>query len=203
MSSVVDIANRALTKIGASRIVSLSDDSTEAIVVNSMFMIVRDDELRAHNWNFAMARAQLSADATPPSFGYDQRFLLPTDCLRVLMVGDILPGGDLSDYRNADDSALWSIEGGYILISRDGPLKLRYLRRITDTAKWDSSFVEAFACRLAAESCEAITQSSEKRQMAWNEYDRAIRKAIRARAIELPPKAIADDTWVLSRTRNG
>lgn len=62
--------------------------------------------------------------------------------------------------------------------------------------------MEAFACKLAWETCEAITQSSEKRQMAISEYREALFEAKRAGAIELPPRQIADDTWIAGRLRS-
>lgn len=201
MTSQVAIVNRALTKLGASRIVALTDNTKEAREMSATFDIVRDDELRKSRWSFAIKRAQLAADVTPPLFGYSKQFAVPSDFLRVLMVGEFLPGYDAADYRTSPDSQEWAIEGRYILTDSDGPLNLRYLASIADTSMWDSAFVEAFACRLAAETCEAITQSNSKRQLAWQEYDQAMRAARKAGAIELPPVQIPDNSWVVSRLR--
>lgn len=201
MTSAVAIANRALYKLGELPISAFGDTTKQARTINSMFAIVRDDELRAHRWSFSISRAQLAASVTTPLFGYSNAFPLPNDCLRVLMVGNWLPGVDFSDYRNGTDSQEWVIEGRDILAYEDGLVNLRYIRREEDTTKWDSSFVESFACRLAAECCETLTQSSNKRDMAWNEYQQSIQKARRAGAIELPPRPIADDTWVIGRVR--
>lgn len=201
MTSQVAIINRALTKLGASRIVSISENTKEAREMAATYAVVRDDELRKNRWSFSIKRAQLAADITAPLFGYSHRFLIPTDCLRILMVGNIWPGANLLDYNNGPDGQDWTIEEGYILRNDSGALNLRYCARIEDTTKWDASFVEAFACKLAWETCEAITQSSEKRQLAMNEYDIAMKAARRAGAIELPPSDIADDTWVLARLR--
>jgi hypothetical protein len=117
------------------------------------------------------------------------------------MAGDLWPGVDLSDYRTGPAGADWAIESGYILFNSAGPLRLRYIARVEDTTLWDSAFVEAFACKLAVETCEAITQSSEKRQLAKDEYSTAVQAARRAGAIELPPQQVADDTWVVGRLR--
>ena len=201
MTSQVAIVNRALTKLGAARITALTDNTKEAREMSATFDIVRDDELRESRWSFAIKRAQLAADVTSPAFGYSHRFAVPSDFLRALMVGEFLPGYDASDYRTGPDSQEWAIEGRYILADDDGPLNLRYLSSIPDTSLWDASFVEAFACRLAAETCEAITQSSTKRQLAWQEYEQAMRAARKAGAIELPPVQIPDNSWVLGRLR--
>lgn len=201
MTSKVAIVNRALTKLGASRIVAITDNTKEAREMAATFDIVRDSELRKNRWSFSIKRAELAADVTAPLFEYSHRFLLPSDYLRGLMVGTAWPGLDMSDYRTGPGGADWAIEGGYLLFNSAGPLRLRYLSRVEDTAIWDSSFVEAFACKLAVETCEAITQSSEKRQLAKSEYDEAITAAKRAGGIELPPQAIADDSWVIGRLR--
>lgn len=201
MTSKVAIVNRALTKLGATRIVALTDNSKEAREMNATFDIVRDAELRINRWSFSIKRAELAADVTAPLFEYSHQFLLPSDYLRGLMVGDYWPGLDMSDYRTGPAGQDWAIESGYILFNSAGPLKLRYISRVEDTTLWDSAFVEAFACKLAVETCEAITQSSEKRQLAKDEYREAVQAAKRAGGIELPPQQIADDTWMIGRRR--
>lgn len=200
-ASAVEIANRALAKLGEDRITAFSDASKQARLVNSLFAIVRQSELRTNTWSFSVTRTTLSADATPPAFGYSQRFLLPAQWLRTLMVGDLWPGSDITDYRTGPESQWWTIEGRYLLTDMAAPLKLRYIQDVEDTTQWDSAFVEAFACKLAVEMCEDLTADAGKMQMVSQQYDRAITAAARANAIEKPPKQIADDTWVTSRLR--
>lgn len=198
MASNVDIANRALTKLGEGRLISLGDDTKAGREVNSMFHIVRDAELRAHNWRFAIKRARLAALVAAPEFGYTYQYRPPADCLRILEVGDVYPGADLSDYVGMPSSE-YAYEGGLILTNIAAPLKLRYIARIEDPTLYDALFVEAFACKLAMELAEPLTQSSTKRELAQREYDRAIALAVKANSIELPPVKAADDTWVLAR----
>lgn len=198
MASQTAIANRALTKLGASRILSLTDDVEAARVINSMWDIVREAELRSKNWNFSITRTSLAALLSAPSWGYDHAYQLPSDCLKVIQVGEYFPGVSLTDFRSSNE-AEYQIEGQNILSNLDAPLKIRYVADITDTGLWDSLFVEAFASRLAYESCEAITQSNSKKQSAENDYTKAIREAVRADAIENPPEPLPDDTWMMSR----
>lgn len=198
MASQVEIANRALTKIGEARIISLSDDVEAARVISSIWDVARDAELRVRNWNFSIKRESLAALSAAPSWGFQVQYQLPSDCLRVLQVGEFYPGPSMSDYRNQSE-AMWQIEGGKILTDYEAPLKIRYVSRVEDTGLWDALFVEAFACRLAVESCERITQSNTKRDLAWNEYQQAVKAAVRADAIENPPEPLPDDSWMLSR----
>lgn len=198
MASNVEIANRALTKIGANRIISLSDDNEEGRNLSSMFAIVRDAELRAHNWRFSIKRAQLAALSTAPEFGYDYQYRPPSDCLKIIEVGDYYPGADLTEFVGSDTSE-YAYENGVILTDYAAPLKLRYVARIEDPTLFDALFVEAFACKLAMELAERITQSSTKRDLASREYDMAIKQAVRATSIEKPPTKVADDTFLLAR----
>lgn len=198
MASKVEIANRALTKIGEARILSLSDDVEAARSIDSMFDTVRDAELRIRKWKFSISRDSLPALAGSPAWGFDYQYQLPSGCLRILQVNDIYPGVSLSDYRSMDE-AEWRVEGRKILTDIGAPLKIRYIARVEDTGQWDAAFTEAFACRLAAEVCERLTQSNTKRELAWGEYKNAIRAALTADAIEAAPEPIPDTEWVLAR----
>ncbi|AAT38370.1 gp11 [Burkholderia phage BcepC6B] len=193
MASQVGICNRALTKIGDKRITSLDEDSKAAATLNSMYDDVLDACLRAHVWSFTKARAQLAALAEAPLFGFSYQYRLPTDFIRLLQVGQF------DVYPRTDTRGLFSIENGNILTDMQAPLYIRYAKRVTDPNAMDALFREAFACRLAAEACESLTQSATKRQGAWAEHDQAIAAAIRVNAIERPAQPLGDDTWLESR----
>jgi hypothetical protein len=109
MTSVLDIANRALSAIGArsgsagstSALSSLNENSNEAFQVNLLFNSTRDDLLRSAHWNFAAKTATLSllksAPGTPqnpttsavawnntfpaPPWLYEYGY--PSDCLKM------------------------------------------------------------------------------------------------------------------------
>lgn len=198
MASQVSIANRALTKLGDMRITSLSDDVEAARAISSLWDLVRDNELRARTWNFSVKRTTLAALVSTPSFGYAYEYQLPSDCLRVIQVGEYYPGPSMSDYRSAQE-AEWQVEGRKILTDQSAPIYIRYVASITDTGSWDAMFSEAFACKLAVELAERLTQSPTKRDLAWREYEATLRTALRADAIENPPEPLPDDSWVLSR----
>jgi hypothetical protein len=198
MASVVDVANRALTKLGSARIVSLSDDNKQARSINSCFYTLLDAELRQNRWTFAIKRAELPALAETPTFGYDYQYALPADFLRLDMINDMFPSVSLDNYISTE-VADYAIENRMILSNLSAPLKIRYGASVDDPNQWDSLFIEALACRLAAEICEDLTQSSGKRQQAWQEYKQALQAGKRANAIERPPSQLPDDTWIFSR----
>ena len=60
MTTDVDIVNAGLIKLGEATITTLADDVKAARLANAIFADQRDVVLRAHPWNFAMARAELT-----------------------------------------------------------------------------------------------------------------------------------------------
>jgi hypothetical protein len=189
MASEVGIANRALQKLGAKRIVSLTEDSKNGRAVNACYEELRDAELRAHTWTFATKRAQLAASATAPLFGKTNSFPLPSDFLRKLNL-------DPAQNVNTDDN---QIEGRDIITDATAPLDIRYVFRVEDPNAMDVLFREALASRIAMELAEELTQSNTKKADASDDYKRAVREARRTNAIERPSQSPPEDEWVTVR----
>jgi hypothetical protein len=198
MASEVQVANRALTKLGSFRILSLDDDSKPARAIKSCFDDLRDDELRSYGWQFALKRVQLVASATAPDHGWTYQYPLPADFLALDMVNDQFPAVSLDDYIT-NDVIEYSHEANVIMTDFPSPLKVRYIARITDPNQWDPNFREVLACRIAVEVAEELTQSGPKRQLAWDEYKRALVRAITSNSFERPPVMLADDSWIMGR----
>lgn len=198
MASVIQVANRALTKLGSARITSLSDDVKAARSISSCFDDLRDDELRTSRWQFAMKRTTLAALSDAPTFGYQYQYALPSDFLRLDMINDEFPAAVMDNYIGAE-ALDYTIEGNMILTDIAAPLKLRYISRIEDPNQWDVNFREMLASRIAMEICEDLTQSDTKKQSAANDYKRAKSNAIRMGAIEKPPTVPPDNSWIISR----
>ena len=197
-ASIIQVANRALTKLGAARITSLSDDNKQARAINSCFEDLRDDELRAHRWSFAIKRTSLAALTTAPAFGYTYQYALPSDFLRLDMVNDEYPAAIMDNYIGSEYTD-WVLEGDVLLTDLGAPLPIRYVAQVTDPTVWDINFREALASRIAYEICEDLTQSDTKKQFAMQDYKRAITQAIRSNSIERAPVMPPDDQWVISR----
>ena len=199
MASRVEIANLALLALGSgSKITSLTDNSPAARAIYAAFDMARQAELRAHNWSFAIRRSTLPASATAPAWGFSLAYPMPADCLRMVEVNrwHIAPAG----YSYVDSStADFAIEGREILTDIGAPLPVRYVQDVTDEGLFDALFCEAFALRLGMLTAEQITNATRKKQSLQGDYQDALRRAVRANSIELPPSAIADDSWMLAR----
>ena len=66
-----DICNMALDILKEAPISSLTDVRPIASWLNRNFATQRDAALSLANWNFALTRTTLAADATAPAFGWD------------------------------------------------------------------------------------------------------------------------------------
>ena len=74
MTSEVEIINSAMNMIGASNIISRSEDSKAARVSNQRYDAIRDAVLRSHPWNCAVTRAALAPDVDTPAFDWKFQF---------------------------------------------------------------------------------------------------------------------------------
>jgi hypothetical protein len=166
--------------------------------VNAVFDMTRDYLQRRFSWRYCIKRANLAADSGTPLWDWSYQYQIPTDCLRILQVGQYYPTPDLSDLISTGGQE-YVLEGKYILSNQAGPLKLRYLSRVTDPVQFDTAFDMAFSAYLAYILAEPLTASGEQKQMAYNDYRNAIKDAVIANAIENPPESLADQTWILAR----
>lgn len=200
MASRVGVINRALVKLGVQNIADPDEESEPARVAKQVFDDTVRAELRKYPWLFATRRAQLAASATAPVFGFKTAFPLPVDFARIVQVGEYF---DFSGIRNAplDRSVVpYRIEGAQILTDLPAPLNIRYVADVSsDPGQWDATFVDALACRLAAEMCETLTKAPSKTEMMEKAYRRAIGEARRLAAIESPPEPIPDNSWTMTR----
>lgn len=200
--STVDACNSALQKLGAGRILSLSDNTREARACNVAYDSNRRDELRKYYWSFAMKRVVLAPDATAPAFEYTYAFTLPSDFLRI-----ILPNDATLDWKKEGKKILtnWPTSPQFQSATKNPntlgspSLALRYIADITDEASWDPSFYNVFSISLALDLVEELTQSNQKKQALMEEYKDAIGQARKADAFEKLPLDAPDDMWWLAR----
>ena len=145
MASVVDICNGALNQLGATTILSLTEDSKNARLCNARYTQVRDGIFRSHPWNCLQKRTSLAKDATAPAWGFSAQFTLPADCLRLLYI--------------IDYDSNYKVEGRKIL-SNTSTMKILYISRVTDPNQYDELLRETLSAALAADIAYGITSSN-------------------------------------------
>jgi hypothetical protein len=179
----------ALLKIGEKRITTggyATPTNERERVANEHYERVRDAELRKNAWNFAIKRDVLAEDATAPTGDdYTVRYAVPADCLRILTIAE------------TDDD--FAIESGYILCNVGTEINIRYVRRVTVVNEMDDLFRDAFACRLAIEFCDRLTQKRSKRAEIIGEYSAFMGQAASVNAIEKPTQQFPEDEWITCR----
>ncbi len=185
-NSVIEICNNALLDLGEDVIMSLGDVSKAAGLCNHRWPAVRDAVLRAHPWNCAMAQAELAAATAAPVWRWEYKYNLPADFLRIIhVVGQ--------DGRTIAD---WEIQGGIILCNEDAPIFISYVRRETDTKKYDALLDETLAARLAATLAYPLSGSTSLAQTYWEIYQQKLAEARGVDAREGVPESVTPTSWL-------
>lgn len=110
--------------------------------------------LRQHPWNFAIARAELAASATPPLFGASAQFPVPADFLRLLRVVDEdnrILGADSFFFENRHLMLRWSDED---------VVRIIYITDEEDVTKFDDLFIDLLAVEIAMSIAYLVTQNN-------------------------------------------
>ena len=162
MASTVDICNGALNQLGATTILSLTEDSKNARLCNSRYTQVRDGLFRTHPWNCLQKRVELAADTTAPAWGFSYAYTLPADCLRLL--------------RILDYDSNYKVEGRKIL-SNTSSMKILYVARITDPNEYDELLRETLSASLAADIAFAITSNNTTATNMYNLFQDKLKDA--------------------------
>ena len=162
MASTVDICNGALNQLGATTILSLTEDSKNARLCNSRFTQVRDAVFRSHPWNCLQKRVELAADTTAPAWGFSYAYTLPADCLRLL--------------RILDYDSNYKVEGRKIL-SNTSSMKILYIGRVTDPNEYDESLRETLSAALGADIAFAVTSNNQTATNMYNLFQDKLKDA--------------------------
>ena len=162
MASTVDICNGALNQLGATTILSLTEDSKNARLCNSRYTQVRDGVFRSHPWNCLQKRVELAADTTAPAWGFTSAYTLPADCLRLLKI--------------LDYDSNYKVEGRKIL-SNASSMKILYIGRITDPNEYDELLRETLSASLAADIAFAVTSNNTTATNMYNLFQDKLKDA--------------------------
>ena len=162
MASTVDICNGALNQLGATTILSLTEDSKNARLCNSRYTQVRDAVFRSHPWNCLQRRVELAQSTTTPACGFKFKYDLPGDCLRLLKILDFD-----SNYK---------VEGRSVL-SNNTTMKILYISRIEDPNQYDELLRETLSAALGSDIAYAITSNNTTSQNMLITYQEKLKDA--------------------------
>jgi hypothetical protein len=152
-AATTEIANLALSHIGARRLTELDTDTTvEAQTCRLHYTRVRDALLRRMPWNFATKRVAVVYSAAPIS-DWVSSWTLPADCVRVLRVS-------LDDtIANERD---FTVEGRKLLTNHasNATVEIVYISNTAATTDYDALFFDSFSYLLAAAIALDITDNA-------------------------------------------
>jgi hypothetical protein len=167
--SQVQIINMSLSKVGDYTISSLTEGTKQQLYAVIHWENVRDSLLQSYAWNFATERVALAMLAGTP-IGYDHKYQLPNDCLKVRKVST---DGNFSGVNAVD----YKIEGRVLLTDED-TIYIKYTKQVTDTSQWTPLFIKAFMCQLSSLLAEPLgAMSTADRQLILNEFEAYITEA--------------------------
>lgn len=202
-SSSVEICNSALIKLGAATITSLNDGNKSAKLCKAQYDRLRKEVLRSHPWNFAISRIEIAKTVNTPVYKYSSEFLLPSDCLRVLATSiDSFSIPD-AQTRRSDVAAFpgeWEVEvnadGNKVIVCDATELKIKYVKDVTNTTLFDSSFEEALAYRIAQDLAFPLVQSTSMAQLMNRGFKDMISEARSFNAQENSLEEWESNEWI-------
>lgn len=164
----IGIFNLAITLVGGAKITSLTGNSKEVRLANTLF------DFSAHgmfalpiDWRFATSRAQLARLSDDPDFGpFDYQFGLPEKCVRVIAVVD----KDSDDAQYEYDREVYisgSTEREVILVN-ELTCYIKYIRYITNIGRWPVWFSRLVGLDLAILLCEPLKKDKQKKSQLYS-----------------------------------
>lgn len=176
----------ALSRLGASTIVSITQDTSEAILCNTFFDDLADEVMLEGSWTSTIKRASLAKTTNTPAYEFASEFQLPVDpfCLKVIDIDQDSTG--LVPYQ---------IEGDKLLTD-SGSMKIRYIGRLTDTEDWDALLRQAFTARLASELAYAITGDQRRTEFELERYSRLVQQGLALNGQQGSKKTLATGEFI-------
>ena len=147
--SEVKVANMAATTLDEEHLTSLDDDTALGRFMAANFGPCRDEVNRLHPWVFAKTRAEVAKLADAPTFDWLYQYQLPTTCIRPLPLR--------CEGRWNAPIVPHEREGRLILCNEQSPIKLVYIKRITNMSEWEPLAARVLADYLALKGAQRMT----------------------------------------------
>ena len=183
MTTKTDIANQALSLIGADSISSFEENTNTARRIKTVYDTSRKALLRLHPFQCAVKRIKLSPLATQPEFGYAYQYQLPDHLIRIINT-------NTEDYVVETDR----------LLSNSTALNLVYVSDNKNEESYDSLFVECLILYLAYKLSKPITGSQGTSDSYYMQCQELIKQAKAVQAQEIPsPQLFRDEDYTFTR----
>lgn len=192
--SPVEVCNLSLDLLRHTTLVENieSPESDEEALAARWYDATRRSILRMLPWNFARRRVSIPRTSPDPSFEYSDAYLLPSDYVNYVYLGDDPVNNPIRDFV---------IEGNKLLINNDGAtsLQLCYVYDFQDVAKFDPIFLMFLVGELAVMFGNSLTGLNKSIAGMEKFRDRWEAKARAKNGQENPPKVISRSSLLSAR----
>lgn len=137
-NSVSEICRQAILRVGSADVFKPYGEPMS--IATSLFDQTRNELLADFDWQFARIQSSLTADGTPPAFGYTTRYALPSGTLKVLRVNGV---DEDENFGN------WEIVGGFLHTNFTSPVRIETTAIVSDATKFPPVFVNMLTVTLA------------------------------------------------------
>ena len=187
----VDIASQGLVLIGANKISSFSDNSTEAQVASTLYEENVESLLSESHWRFAMGQKQLSLLADAPVTRYEYAYQMPSDPA-VITIMTVTNSDNPIPYARYEDKIYLNGYGSESKIFMD------YVFR-QDESLFPTYFRLALVYRLASVFGAAIGRDADILQSYEVKAERQLIKARNIASQETTTKKLKTDMFIAER----
>lgn len=177
MTTKTDIANQALSLIGADSITSFEENTSTARRMRTVYDSSRKALLRLHPFQCSTKRIKLNPISTQPEFEYTYQFQLPDDLIRII-------NANTEDYVVETDK----------LLSNSNQLNLVYVFDNKNEETYDSLFIECLVLYLAYKISKPITGSQGTSDSYYMQCQELIKQAKAVQAQEIPSQQFFKDS---------
>ncbi len=205
MPNKVDIANRALSRVGVTRrLSSLVDGSLEAQEASLWYDATLEKMLRRTPWPFATVRATLAVASGITRTDWDYVYVVPDDCWFVHF--PVLEGmrNPRADERPPYRIEAWVLDGqlvGKILLTDLETVELVYTSTAAiDPNTFDPDFIDALVWGMASELARSLPKDWSMSAKCEQQYELAFRRAAAAADNESQPDQDPISSFEASRS---
>ena len=187
-NSQTQIINKALVLCGAATVISINDNSPNAIALNNVYELSLQSVLSECKWNFATQRYALTLSASNPAFFYPGEAFAYDIPVGVIRIWNVYPA-----------NASWREENGQI-ISDTANLCILYTNYDDNPNDYPSYFLDAFIDKLCSDIAYLIINSAQIAEAFLKKYETvSLPKATSANSQTGIQQTPNDGYWVNSK----
>lgn len=146
----LNVFNLALLQLGKEPVIDVNDHTVELAKLRAVEQMALESLLQSHRWDFAIKKAELTFIQDLTNEEFIKLYSLPNDCLEIWRIYDV--EGENVDYSK--DSRGLATDSDRVFIE--------YTFLQLDYSKYDSTFCETLAMKMAALAAPAVQHSDSK-----------------------------------------